>query len=308
MFVGRAMTVRLGLIGLSPGNGHPYSWSAICNGYDRDEMSRCGFPVIPEYLSRQDWPAAKLPDVEVTHVWTQERSLSEHIARAARIAHVVDRPEEMLGRIDALLLARDDAENHRAFAAPFLRAGLPVYIDKPVALDLATFDALHALQTRPGQIFSCSALRFAPEMQLSADQAARLGSLHLIIGTTPKYWDTYAMHLIDPLLRLPGLKGRPRLLFTSTVNTDGRILGLRCDDTGPEIVLTALGSTAHSPLELRLHGESDWCKLTFQDSFKAFRAALAAFLDSCRSDNFADTEQDSKLNRRAVEILEMGRV
>jgi hypothetical protein len=28
------MTVRLGIIGASPGNGHPYSWSAFFNGYD----------------------------------------------------------------------------------------------------------------------------------------------------------------------------------------------------------------------------------------------------------------------------------
>ena len=28
-------TIRLGLIGISKDNGHPYSWSAIINGYDK---------------------------------------------------------------------------------------------------------------------------------------------------------------------------------------------------------------------------------------------------------------------------------
>ena len=28
------MTLRLGILGLSPGNGHPFSFSAIVNGYD----------------------------------------------------------------------------------------------------------------------------------------------------------------------------------------------------------------------------------------------------------------------------------
>ena len=27
----------------------PYSWSAIINGYDKDEMKKCPFPVIPQY-------------------------------------------------------------------------------------------------------------------------------------------------------------------------------------------------------------------------------------------------------------------
>ncbi|MBY8965033.1 Gfo/Idh/MocA family oxidoreductase [Algiphilus sp. NNCM1] len=260
--------------------------------------------MIPEYLAEQDWPAARLPDVEVTHVWTQDRALSDHIARAARIRRVVDHPEHMLGEIDALLLARDDVENHCSIAAPFLRAGLPVYIDKPVALDLAAFDELLALQTYPGQIFSCSALRFAPEMRLSADEAARIGRPRLISGTTPKFWDTYAIHLIDPLLVLLGHERRPQRLFSAPFGHDGRILGLKFDDTGPEVILCALGSNCSGPLELRVHGERGWSALTFNDSFTAFRAALAEFLANVRS-KFRKEGQD--FNRRAVEILAMGR-
>ena len=29
-----AKDINLGLIGISEGNGHPYSWSAIINGYN----------------------------------------------------------------------------------------------------------------------------------------------------------------------------------------------------------------------------------------------------------------------------------
>ena len=42
--------LRIGILGMTEGNGHPYSWSAMINGYDRDEMETCGFPVIPRYL------------------------------------------------------------------------------------------------------------------------------------------------------------------------------------------------------------------------------------------------------------------
>ena len=34
---------RLGLIGMSTGNGHPYSWSAICNGYDQGSWKTVAF-------------------------------------------------------------------------------------------------------------------------------------------------------------------------------------------------------------------------------------------------------------------------
>ena len=33
--------LRLGVVGLSEGNGHPYSWSAIFNGCDMAYMKDC---------------------------------------------------------------------------------------------------------------------------------------------------------------------------------------------------------------------------------------------------------------------------
>ena len=62
-------------------------------------MADCGFPVIPEYLAERQWPDDCLPDVQVTHVWAQDRDKAEHIARAALIDHVVDTP------------GRDDRQN-----------------------------------------------------------------------------------------------------------------------------------------------------------------------------------------------------
>ncbi len=94
--------------------------------------------------------------------------------------------------------------NHLHFARPFLEAGVPLYIDKPIALSLAEFDALYELEQYTGQIFSCSALRFSPEMQLTSENKMRIGALRLIVGTCPNGWDFYAMHLIDPLLNLVG--------------------------------------------------------------------------------------------------------
>lgn len=45
--------LKIGILGMTEGNGHPYSWSAMFNGYDPEEMAKCPFPVIPAYLSNQ---------------------------------------------------------------------------------------------------------------------------------------------------------------------------------------------------------------------------------------------------------------
>jgi predicted dehydrogenase len=295
------MTLKLGVIGLSEGNGHPFSWSAICNGYAPEHMADCGYPSIPAYLSQQQWPQDRIGDVQVTHVWTQDTALSAHVARAAMIPHVVQSAEDMLGQVDAVLLARDDAPNHERHAAPFLRAGVPIYIDKPVALSVRQLDRLWALQQRPGQLFTCSALRYAQELMLSEADLLRLGAIRHIQACTPGAWETYAVHVIEPALKLLG-DGHPVRCDVRDLGRQGRGATVSFSD-GPTLDVVAHGKQVAAPLGLRVHGQHGWQDLIFRDSFGAFKAALSDFIDGVRT----GTERSPlAFNQRVVAIIEAG--
>lgn len=294
------MSLRLGVLGLSQGNGHPYSWSAIFNGYDATAMETCGFPVIPRYLEKQSWPDDRIPGANVTHVWTQDTCLSQRVAQAACIPNVVERPEQMIGAVDAILLARDDAEAHFELAAPFLRAGLPVYIDKPVALSLPELDRLYALQQYPGQIFTCSALRYAAEFQLAPADRAALGSLRYLDAVIPKDWDKYAVHAIEPLLMIVGKQGA---IADCSLWQQGGIRRLQILwASGMQAAITAVNAAA--PIAIRVVGERGWRDLVFSDTFPAFRAALADFVDGVKDKS---VRTDPLFVRRVVEIIQLGR-
>ena len=60
--------LKLGIIGISDGNGHPYSWASIFNGYNSELMEECGFPVIPRYLEKQNFPEDTIQNASVTHI------------------------------------------------------------------------------------------------------------------------------------------------------------------------------------------------------------------------------------------------
>jgi hypothetical protein len=266
--------IRLGIIGLSEGNGHPYSWAAICNGYDPQAMARCEFPVIPRYLSQRRWPADRIQGMSVTHIWTEHRSVSERVAAASLIPNVVDSSLDMIGSVDGILLARDDAEQHFNFAEPFLRANLPVYIDKPFAL--SERDALRLLgaQTFPGQIYSCSALRYAKELTLSASELASIGTIRHIVATVPKDWDRYAIHALEPALMMVPCRGTPTLIRKVSV---GQSTSVSVEYTGGVcITIHALGAVA-APISLKIVGDAGWKDLVFLDTFSAFKGALEAF-------------------------------
>jgi hypothetical protein len=275
-----AAKLRLGILGLSEGNGHPYSWSAIFNGYDPEAMKRCPFPVIPEYLGKRRFPEDAIAEATVTHIWTQERAKSEQIASAARIPHIVDRYEEMIGQVDGILLARDDAANHLTMSEPFLRAGLPVYIDKPLALSRREAEKIYLRQKYKGQIFTCSALAFAKELILTDDDRASLGSIGRIESSTMKYWPTYSPHIIEPVLNMIGDQGTITDIHV-TRSPEGMVAVEVSWETGLETCFSALGAHTKS-IEIVVIGDRRLKRLVFADSFSAFRSALQAFVDTIR--------------------------
>ena len=81
------MIIKTGIIGISSGNGHPYSWSAIVNGYDKIEMKKCRFKVIPNYLMLyKNTPLNK--NIVISHIWTQNFKESAKIAKASKIPYI----------------------------------------------------------------------------------------------------------------------------------------------------------------------------------------------------------------------------
>lgn len=292
--------LKLGVLGISPGNGHPYSWSAIFNGYDPAVMAKCPFPVIPRYLAERRFPEDAIPGARVTHIWTQDRAASEHIAAAALIPTIVSQASDMIGEVDAVLLARDDAENHMVQAAPFLTAGVPVYIDKPLALSRTQALAIYGLQARPGLIFTCSALAYAREFALDAREREALGPLRHVDAVAPKDWDRYAIHVIEPLLDLIGTQGEIR--HTIARGDKVRTLDLEWDSGLTGRIMTLGASTG--PIEIRLFGERGFRIMRFEDNFEAFRAALRAFMDIVTDKRPSQNPEQVLQN---IDIVEAGR-
>ena len=134
-------------------------------------MADCGYPVIPAYLAANR-NTLGIDDAKVTHIWTQDRKMSEHCAAACKIDSVVDELTDMIGQVDAILLARDDPENHVKMVKPFIDAGIPVFIDKPLAFCKDDLDYFTAQHDKGKFIMSSSAMRYSAGIQSQRDQLA----------------------------------------------------------------------------------------------------------------------------------------
>ena len=85
---------------------------------------------------------------------------------------LVDKPEDMIGKVDGMLIESQEGTVHWDRAKPFLEAGIPCFIDKPFTCSVDHARKILDLADRKKvPVFSSSSLRYAPElMQFAAEK------------------------------------------------------------------------------------------------------------------------------------------
>jgi predicted dehydrogenase len=195
---------RIGVVGLNEGNGHPISFSAAFNGYDEKALRECPFVLIREYLPREQRNEVFIDGARVTHVWTQDKKLSELTARIAKIPHIVDNMEDLIGQVDAVLLLRDDVENHWRMAEPFLKARIPLYVDKLIAHNMEDLRKFIRAAGKGCPFMSGSPSRYTRHTE-QAKRGLDVSKVLTIHGVSRCTWLRYAPHLFDSISTLFGL-------------------------------------------------------------------------------------------------------
>src|SRR6202142_2691783 len=102
------MVKSIGIIGMSEGNGHPFSYSSIINGYSPEGLAASGWNGIYEYVRRRHASEFGICGWSITHAWTQNLETTQKLCAACRIPNIVSDYQDLLGKVDAVIIARDD--------------------------------------------------------------------------------------------------------------------------------------------------------------------------------------------------------
>ena len=194
---------NIGMVGLNPGNGHPYSFSAVFNGFNQDALDEfCEFSLIRKYLRDFHDGRDFIPEARVSHIWTENADVSRKIAAVSRIPHIASSLDELVESVDAILFARDDVWNHWEMSKKIFASGKPLFMDKllsPDRSELAHFaECAHNYPLMTSSSFRWSALVDAAAQLLSSAELAT------VYGAAPCIWERYAPHLLEPLFHLIG--------------------------------------------------------------------------------------------------------
>ena len=271
--------LRLAMLGMIEGNGHPYSWSAIVNGYDPVEMAKNPYPGITKYLGGQPLESVRIPGARVTHIWTDDPADAPRVAKASRIEHVVAQPEEVIGHVDAVIVATDDGDDHVRRARPFIEAGLPVFVDKPMATNIADLNQFLRWHLDGKTILSTSGMRYMPETRQITERREQLGDLRWLTSFTSKTWERYGIHALEAIYPVLG----PGFISAQTNHQAGSDIVHLTHRSGVPVTLAAIHDASGSFGAVHAYGTKGDLPLKLADTYTAFRAQLVAFIELLRT-------------------------
>jgi hypothetical protein len=264
--------IRVGLIGYNEGNGHPFSFSAIINGYDPEMMKTCPYQTITNYLANKSTDDFGVGSMKVTHIWCPDRAMSELVASCTYIPNIVSEYCELVGRVDAVIIARDDYKVHYEISRLFLENDIPVFIDKPLCADLEELK-FFTPYLKSGKLMSCSGLRYLPALvEYFSDTNSKedvLWSHNVSIVD----WFKYGVHVLESTISVIGAD----VEWVQNSGEDGNDI-VRIQNKSKKFsiiqVNTATGFALRSTIFTKSGNHLD---VRYDDNFTCFKTLLVQF-------------------------------
>lgn len=154
----------------------------------------------------------KYPGVEVKYVWGETDAFAKSAMEKGNIPNQVKDPNEMLGKIDALIVDHRHPEFHLEPAIPYIKEGIPTFIDKPFCYRAAEGKEFLQLAKKVGTpVTSYSSIAQSTATFDIKEQIATLGKISQVIRTGNADFDSqyggiffYGIHIVEPLMYVFG--------------------------------------------------------------------------------------------------------
>lgn len=183
---------RIGIIGAE--NSHAMAFGKLFNGHV---------------------PGLSYPDCRVVAIMGEEEEPTLKTAKDCGIDWIPERAEEMLGKVDAMMVTSRNGALHLRYARPFIEAGIPTFVDKPIANDpLEAYEIINLARRRGTPIMGGSCVKAVPDTlalkslneRYVAEGTAMGGSVWAPLNFTNPYGNFYfyASHLVEMAMAIFG--------------------------------------------------------------------------------------------------------
>jgi predicted dehydrogenase len=144
--------------------------------------------------------------------WGDTEEFSRDVREKAMIPNIVKDPNDMLGKIDALIINHRDGKYHLKPAIPFIKAKIPTFVDKPFSNRVSEANEFLSLARSVGTpVTSWSTIAQSDKTMDLKKQVETMGPINNLVCFGPVDIESpwggvhfYGVHSVDPLLYIFG--------------------------------------------------------------------------------------------------------
>jgi hypothetical protein len=193
--------------------------------------------------------------------------------------------------VDAVIISTDKGWEHVERCRPFVEAGMPIFVDKPLVDNAADLNIFRAWIRDGARIMSSSCMAYAKEYAPYRQPAHNLGDIRYATVTTPKSWERYGIHALSVIYPVFG----PGFISARNTGDAGRNVVHFKHASGADVVVVAIDDLYGGFGCLQLCGTKASAQVQFKDTFFAFREQLAGFIQFLQTGiapyPFSETEE-----------------
>lgn len=258
--------IKIGLVGGTK-VWHARTFSEMFNGYDKEEAVKRNWG--PLYAARVGKGS------RITHVWDVNKEDAKELAKICNIENVVSKKEDMIGKIDGVIIADDATMKHQKRATPFLRTSLPTFIDKPLSPEIKEAEKIIELAKKyNAPLMSCSALRYAKEVEEFKKEENKIGDILTGYTTCRSELTFKGIHALEQLYSVVG----PGIKSVRNVGKKGKdIVVIRYKDER-KFILSSYRDIM-CPFQMTLYGTKGYRQIVVNDQDYFYSHMMKAFVE-----------------------------
>ncbi len=237
----------------------------------------------------------KVEGAAVTHIYGTDPARTQEVAEQGRIPTIVEHLEDMVGEVDAVICVWRHGGKHLADTAPFLKAGVPAFVDKPLTCSVDEGRELIALAQEHGVgLTSFSTLRFAqPTVEFVTGLREKTGEALYGSVAGPAELDSeyggvffYGIHTVELLNAVWGY-GCTHVQAVA----HGQGAAVTCVFDDERLVTLQLMSGVPYGWQITAFGESAW-ETHRVDSKRAYFDGMTTFMETFRDGTWIFTPDE----------------
>jgi len=153
----------------------------------------------------------KYADIEIVGVYGYDAEANKKLIDEGLVPYAAKNPHEFLGKVDGIMVTARHGDHHHEYAMPYIKAGIPAFIDKPFTVGMyKAAELINAARKSGALLCGGSSLKYMDEAKPLARFAKKYkpvgGNVTAPINMVNPYggFYFYAQHLIEILFTVFG--------------------------------------------------------------------------------------------------------